>query len=216
LLEQKIAGYHEGYPPKSTNLTFFLRDKKVHFVFDGIDINRFYQAPDGVPTSNDYYNYVKGYLDYFTAEDIKGIEVLSSSKNVGSYNNRNLSADEMLSENPAGGRGSATAYIEITTRSGNGPFTRRATGIYVYKPLKNAPQKLFYKPRYTVKNPTSKYGDLRSTIDWEPNIVTDKNGEATISFFAADQPTTYTITLEGTDLLGKIGYQTQKVTIGPK
>jgi len=216
LLEQKIAGYHEGYPPKSTNLTFFLRDKKVHFVFDGIDINRFYQPSDGVPVPNEYYNYVKGYLDYFTAEDIKGIEVLSSARNVGAYNNRNLSADEFLAENPAGGRGSSSAYIEITTRAGNGPFTRTANGIYVYKPLKNAPQKLFYRPRYTVKSPTSKYGDLRSTIAWEPAIVTDKNGEATISFFAADQATTYTITLEGADLTGKIGYQTQKITIGSK
>jgi hypothetical protein len=220
LLEQKVKGYHTGYPPKGHDLNFYVRDRKVHFIFDGIDINRFYEPidlGDGVPpTPNEYYNYVMSYLEYFTAEDIKGIEVQYSMKNTGRYNVQNLSTQDLLANNPAGARGSAAAYIEITTRSGAGPFARKANGIYVYKPLKSTLPKDFYRPRYTVKNIGSKFGDLRSTIHWEPAVVTDKNGEATLSFFAADKPSTYTITLEGGDLRGKIGHQTQKITVGSK
>ena len=217
LLEQKVKGFRVGYPPKGHDLVYFLKDKRVHFIFDGIDLDKSYtpiEISDGVSLQNDHYNFIKGYLDYFTAEDIKGIEVQYSSRNTSRYSNRNLTTDELLAENPAGARGSATAFIEITTRSGNGPFTRRANGIYVYKPLKSTLPKEFYRPRYTVANPTSKYGDLRSTIHWVPTVVTDKTGEATVSFFAADKPATYTITMEGGDLNGKIGYQTQKVTVG--
>jgi hypothetical protein len=219
LLAQKVTGFRTGYLPKGHDLMFFLKDKRVRFVFDGVDVNRFYQPYDdggtGAPgQTNDYYNYIKQYLDYFTAEDIKGIEVLYSSRNVSAYNNQNLTVGEALNENIAGPRGSSTAYIEITTRSGNGPFTRRANGIYVYKPLKNTLPKTFYRPRYTVKSIGGKYADLRSTIHWDPSIVTDKNGEANISFYSADRPSTYTVTLEGTDLNGNIGYQTQKITVG--
>ena len=58
--------------------------------------------------------------------------------------------------------------------------------------------------------------DCRPTIDWEPNIVTDENGKATVSFYAADKPSTYTIIVEGTDGNGKIGYKRQKIVIRQK
>jgi hypothetical protein len=216
LLEQKVKGFRIGYLPKGHDMYYFLKDKRVHFVIDGIDLNRFYQPvdADGVQLSNDYYNYIKSYLDYFTAEDIKGIEVLYSTKYTNRYNVQNLSTDELLAENPAGRSGSATASIEITTRAGNGPFTQRANGIYVYKPLKSTLPKDFYRPRYPVKDKPVKYADLRSTIHWQPSVITGKDGQATVSFYAADKPTTYTITFEGSDLNGNVGHQTQKITIG--
>jgi hypothetical protein len=231
LLEQKVAGFRTGYLSKSgggrgtgmtkapPELAYFIKDKKVRFVFDGVDVNRFYQPMDtdsGGGQTNEYYNYIKQYLDYFTAEDIKGIEVMYSQRNSSNYNTQNLTTEELLAESPAGARGSATAYLEITTRSGNGPFTQRANGIYVYKPLRNTATTAFYRPRYPVKNVAAKFADLRSTIHWDPTVVTNKAGEATVSFYAADKPATYTITLEGTDLKGTVGYQTQKITIGGK
>jgi uncharacterized protein YfaS (alpha-2-macroglobulin family) len=72
----------------------------------------------------------------------------------------------------------------------------------------------FYRPRYAVKSTPVKYADLRSTIHWQPSVITGKDGQATVSFYAADKPTTYTVTLEGGDLNGKLGHQTQKITIG--
>lgn len=213
LLEQKVQGFRVGYPPKSNERIYFLKDKRVHFVFDGVDINRYFQPIEGGPPEQLYY-YIKQYLDYFTAEDIKGIEVLYSLRYASPYNIRNLSVEEILAENPAGGRGAATAAIEITTRAGNGPFSARATGIYVYKPMLITMPKQFYRPRYTAGK-TFQYADLRSTIHWDPAVVTDKEGRAKVSFYAADKPTTYTIILQGSDLNGKLGYQTGKVTIGP-
>ena len=58
--------------------------------------------------------------------------------------------------------------------------------------------------------------DLRSTIHWEPNIITDANGEATVSFFSADNPGHYTFILEGSDLAGHVGRQTGKIRIRTK
>jgi len=142
-----------------------------------------------------------------------GIEVLYSAQNIANYNNQNLTTDEILDLNPAGPRGSSVAYLEITTRSGNGAFMRRATGVYVYKPKALTLPKEFYSPKYTVKNTNHNFNDLRSTIYWNQNIVTDKNGQAKILFYAADKPTTYTVVLEGGDMNGKIGVQTDKITV---
>jgi hypothetical protein len=106
------------------------------------------------------------------------------------------------------------AAIEITTRSGKGPFVRRTAGTYLYKTLPFTLAKQFYRPRYTVKNIGIAPGtDLRSTIHWEPNVVTDEKGNASVSFFSADKSTGYTIILEGTDLEGNLGYNRQQIKI---
>lgn len=212
LLQQKVTGFRLGFKRKSSSQDFFVKDKTVRFVFDGVDLNRYY-----VPTSDqpdDYYFYIKQYLDYFTAEDIKGIEVLYSSRYNARYNSHNLTVDEQMNINPAGPRGSDNVYLEITTRAGSGPYVKKATGIYVYKPMPITFPKQFYRPRYAVKNSNARFTDLRSTIHWQPNVVTDKNGEATLSFYAADKPATYTVIMEGTDLKGNLGYQTHQITIG--
>src|ERR1700730_10128708 len=80
------------------------------------------------------------------------------------------------------------AFVEITTRSGHGPVIDNTPGIYLYKPLPLSWPKQFYKPKYTIKDTAKHLPDLRSTIDWEPNITTDRNGEAKLWFYTADQP----------------------------
>ena len=103
-------------------------------------------------------------------------------------------------------------YLEITTYSGNGAYLAHTPGRYVYKPIGFSLPKQFYSPRYTIKNKNIAPGiDLRSTIHWEPNVITDKNGKATVSFFSADKPADYTIIMEGTDLNGNLGYKRQKI-----
>lgn len=248
LLEQTVKGFRVGYLPRKrsggggrggrsrggassrsglntnvgSDLMYFIKDKKVQFVYDGIDVNRFFQPTDNsddstgssYTPSNELYDYLKQYLDYFTAEDIKGIEVLYNQQYSSRYNLQNMDIDEIMDESPTGGTGSSTAYIEITTRSGNGPFSTTASGVYVYKPMQLTIPSEFYRPRYAYKG-AGKYGDLRSTIHWQPSVVTNKSGETTVSFYAADKPSTYTIIMEGADLNGKVGYQTQKVTVSP-
>lgn len=214
VITSKIKGFHTSFHKDSTkkmNLEYFIKDKRVRFVFDGVDLDRFYEPFAGI--TNEHYDYQKQYLDYISAEDILGIEVIYSDNS--RYNLRNIdNLDDLLAATPTGPRGSDFAYLEITTRAGNGPFIQRATGIYIYKPLPLAEYKDFYRPRYPVKTALAHNTDLRSTIDWEPNIITNKQGLSTVGFYAADKPTKYTIILEGSDMNGKVGYQTKQITIG--
>jgi len=215
VLQSKVKDFHASMfkaKDKSVNMEYYLRDKKAQFVFDGVFLDRFYDAITGLP--NEHYEFVKQYLDYISAEDVLGIEVIYHRN--GRYNaNLANGADDVLATDAAGPRGSDNAFIEITTRSGQGPFLQRANGIYIYKPLTLAENKMFYRPRYVVKGEVTGK-DVRSTIHWAPNIVTDKDGNATVSFYAADRSANYTITCEGGDLDGKIGFQTAQITINGK
>ncbi|HEY4787692.1 MAG TPA: hypothetical protein VIH57_16660, partial [Bacteroidales bacterium] len=69
----------------------------------------------------------------------------------------------------------------------------------------------FYSPNYDVKLPEHEKPDLRTTIYWDPKIVTDENGHATVSFFNADSPTNIKVDVEGltesgAPLVGKASY----------
>jgi hypothetical protein len=55
----------------------------------------------------------------------------------------------------------------------------------------------FYTPKYDVKKPEYEKPDLRTTIHWEPNLVTDEDGKATISFFNSDSKTILKVDVEG-------------------
>jgi hypothetical protein len=55
----------------------------------------------------------------------------------------------------------------------------------------------FYKPKYEVPRQKNEKPDLRPTIHWDPDIVTDKEGNATISFFSSDAITILKADVEG-------------------
>lgn len=61
----------------------------------------------------------------------------------------------------------------------------------------------FYTPVYGVAKP--QIAALRSTIYWKPNIVTDKDGRATIEFLTGDTPANYRMILEGIGMNGELG-----------
>ncbi|WP_295669229.1 carboxypeptidase regulatory-like domain-containing protein [uncultured Mucilaginibacter sp.] len=68
------------------------------------------------------------------------------------------------------------------------------------------PVKTFYLPRYTGPRTNQPAQiDTRSTIYWNPNIVTDKTGNADLEYFNADGKGTYRVTVEGLDQDGNIG-----------
>ena len=54
----------------------------------------------------------------------------------------------------------------------------------------------FYAPTYLLSRERAK-PDVRTTIFWEPEIVTDENGKATVTFYNADPKTTIRIGVEG-------------------
>ena len=76
-----------------------------------------------------------------------------------------------------------------------------AKGFYYDKP--------FEMPDYSNRQiQKSKAPDLRNTIYWNGNIVTDKNGEASVEFFSADEATTYVGIISGVTVNGDKIYHT--------
>lgn len=72
----------------------------------------------------------------------------------------------------------------------------------------------FYMPRYNVprdQQPTTP--DLRTTIYWNPNVRTDKNGNATLEFYNADGSGIYKVTIEGFDKDGDLGRKVYHYTV---
>lgn len=55
----------------------------------------------------------------------------------------------------------------------------------------------FYSPKYDVPKPEYEKPDFRSTIFWEPEIITDINGNATITFYNGDNTTDIQVNTEG-------------------
>src|SRR5437879_6467737 len=65
--------------------------------------------------------------------------------------------------------------------------------------------RVFYSPKYDNPAGNPVEFDLRSTIYWNPAIITDKNGNASFEFYNADGTGTYKAVIEGIDKEGNIG-----------
>jgi hypothetical protein len=64
----------------------------------------------------------------------------------------------------------------------------------------------FYSPDYSAKTGgTYRIPDFRNTLYWKPDLRTDGNGKASVSFFTSDEPGDYTIVVEGITSDGKSG-----------
>jgi len=74
-------------------------------------------------------------------------------------------------------------------------------------------RKEFYSPNYDNPKTATQMPDLRSTIYWKPNIITDENGKASVDFFNADGTGSYRVIAEGVDGMGKLGRQVFKYVV---
>lgn len=76
----------------------------------------------------------------------------------------------------------------------------------------NAP--LFTVPDYADKKiKNNKQPDPRTTIYWQGNIITGKDGKAVVNFFAGDGPATYTIIVKGLAQNGEYIYKRMNINI---
>lgn len=71
-----------------------------------------------------------------------------------------------------------------------------------FSPMGYAPARQFYLPKY--EGPKNS-NDLRTTVYWNPGVVTDKDGKASFQFYNADGKGTYKAVIEGIDQNGNIG-----------
>ncbi len=221
LLEYKVNRLIVGPfnpPGKPTRQSFKIDDKEVHFVLDGIDLDRLYDdnrvITDKAGAAQYYYdryNFMKGYIDSYLIENITGVEVMTNSIHTDEYNLYSEPAKNKIMYTGKHSMDPPFVYIEITTRNGYGPYLKVAPGTTNYRPLPFIIAKQFYRPRYVDKTPGA-IKDLRSTIHWEPLIITDKEGKAIVSFYASDRPDKYTVIVEGSDMNGNIGSVVAKLT----
>ncbi len=141
---------------------------------------------DGVYVENNY-------LQMLPPTDVATIEVLRSGGYTAIY----------------GGRGGGGVLL-ITTRRGNDPgYVSQVytPGIITYSPKGFTNAKEFYAPKYDDPKTNKVVADLRTTIYWSPNLITDSTGKASFSFFNADSKATYRVVIEGIDDEGNLGRQ---------
>jgi len=86
--------------------------------------------------------------------------------------------------------------------------TTTPSGLSRLKPTGYAIVKEFYTPNYEVADQKNQMADLRTTIYWAPNLITNEDGKANLSFFTADEPGKYLVTLEGVSLAGQLTRKT--------
>ncbi|WP_443937756.1 carboxypeptidase regulatory-like domain-containing protein [Pedobacter sp. MW01-1-1] len=70
----------------------------------------------------------------------------------------------------------------------------------------------FYSPKYEVAASLNR-SDLRTTIYWNPNIVTDAAGLASFDFYNADGRGQYKVVIEGLDAEGNLGRSVFRYTV---
>ena len=84
----------------------------------------------------------------------------------------------------------------------NIPGNLSKTKIAGYSPIKE-----FYSPDYSMPGSKQANADLRTTLYWQPYILTDKiNKKSTVSFYNNDITTKLKIVLEGINEEGKLVY----------
>ncbi|MCO5937335.1 TonB-dependent receptor plug domain-containing protein [Mucilaginibacter sp. RB4R14] len=129
-------------------------------------------------------------INTLNVNDVQSIEVL---RNIGSYA-------------IYGSQGSSGVLV-ITTKRGDEPVEYPQTfgrGIKPYAPKGIYRSRVFYSPKYDVKNRQT-LADLRTTIYWKPNIVT-VGGKSSVDYFNAGKGN-YRVVIEGIDSEGDIGRQ---------
>lgn len=146
---------------------------------------------DGIYMSGDY-------LSSIPPTDVESIEVLRSGAYTAIY----------------GGQGSGGVLI-INTRRGEPNYAVQtyAPGIVTYSPKGFSRGKEFYAPKYDDPKTNTAVADLRTTIYWNPSLITDKDGKASFSFFNADSKGTYRVTIEGIDGDGNLGRQVYRYKV---
>ena len=145
--------------------------------------------------------YVEGdFINSINIQDVESIEILKSIGNTAIYGSR-------------GGGG----VIIINTKRGKSGYVSNtyAPGIVTYSPIGLFKPKEFYVPNYENPKMNTEVADLRTTVYWNPNIVTDSTGNAEVEYFNADGIGNYKVVLEGMDLNGHIGRKVIRYQVKP-
>jgi hypothetical protein len=110
--------------------------------------------------------------------------------------------------------GGGNGVLVITTKQGGlSPKDVASIGVLPIAPRGFYKARDFYSPKYDNINFNSKQHDFRSTIYWKPEIITDKDGNASLEYYNADGAGTYKIVIEGIDDKGNLGRQVYRYKV---
>lgn len=78
----------------------------------------------------------------------------------------------------------------------------------------------FYQPNYDKETENALIPDFRNTLLWEPSVITDEKGEASLSFYCSDINTDFAGRIEGVSSEGLLGtgnfeFTVRKLKISP-
>jgi len=127
-------------------------------------------------------------LSMININDIGQIDVLKNAANTSIYGVR-------------GGNG----VIVVYTKRGENGTSLPSLNIKQVIPLGYQLPVEFYSPKYdTQESINDPKPDFRTTIYWNPNVITDEEGNAELDFYTADDPATYSVVIEGISKEGKL------------
>jgi hypothetical protein len=136
--------------------------------------------------------------------------VLPAGTSVDNYNAADVESVSVLKNTDAaiyGVRG-ANGVLILKMRKTQAPIIANKTispGLLYFTANGFYKARNFYSPVNEGGTGTKNEPDARTTIYWNPDIVTDKDGNASFDFFNADSKGTYRLVIEGIDEAGNIG-----------
>ncbi|RZJ79116.1 MAG: carboxypeptidase regulatory-like domain-containing protein [Flavobacterium sp.] len=86
------------------------------------------------------------------------------------------------------------------------------TNVISFNPMGYTKEREFYSPKY-LPNAVINSNDLRTTIYWNPKVITDEKGLANFEFFNADGRGSYKAVIEGFDKNGNLGRAVYRYTV---
>jgi hypothetical protein len=146
---------------------------------------------------------------------VDGIKM--GSINVDAINVSDIETIEVLRSETAAiyGAFGAGGVLVITTRHGGDELYDDKTpdGLLPIFPKGYYKAREFYAPKYDHTENSFNRPDLRSTIYWKPELVTDKDGNASFDYYNADGKGSYRVVVEGMDDNGNLGRQVYRYKV---
>lgn len=112
------------------------------------------------------------------------------------------------------GMGAQSGALLFFTKIGSDIPAFVPNGIFSFKIQGYHMARDFYVPAYD--QPLNFSPDHRKTIFWEPHVITDDNGLATISYFNTDYPGEVIVSIEGLSFSGKPGHTSHRYAVNIK
>lgn len=168
------------------------------YVDNNLYVRRDYQAGNKTPVQA----FVSGmpvdisYLNSLQAADIESVEVFLKDDLSGI--NRTYGTNGVLVVNMK-----KVEHKKVTMKDLEDLIPQPSVVTFVPKGYTSS--RVFYSPKYEATKSTMQGLDYRSTLYWNPRVMTDEKGNASFEYYNADGKGTYRVIAEGIDKDGNIG-----------